>query len=121
MMDPVPKKSPYVVPSTARRDLFVGLGLGIVVLAFIIFGVMSMGNRVVGNTLTGTITAKNFTPAPEEQVTIGKSGVHSRHLDGEYVLEVTVKGKVYTVWVDKEVYAAKKVGEEFVFLRPKDE
>lgn len=112
-------KPPFVVPSTTRRDLIISIGIGVAVLALLFFGVMNMGSRVVGNTLTGTIVAKKFTPAPEEQVTIGKGGVHARHIDGEYLFEVDVDGRVYNVWVKKEIYEVKKEGETFVFPRPR--
>ena len=111
-------KTPYVVPSTARRDLLIGLGIGALVLAFVVFGVLNMSGGIVGSALTGTITGKKFTPQPEEQVTIGKGGVYAHHIDGDYVLEVRV-GKVdYEVAVEKKTYNAKKIGEQFIFPRP---
>lgn len=111
-------KSPLVVPTTTTRELIVGVCIGAVVFGLIIYAVMNMGTGVTGNTLTGIITEKRFTPQPEEQVTIGKGGVHASHVDGEYVLEVRVGTRPYEVWVDKKTYEAKRAGEPFVFPRP---
>lgn len=112
-------KPPLVIPSTSRRDLLIGVGAGLAVLAFILFAVMNMGGSVTGNSITGTITAKEFTPAPEDQVTIGKGGVQTRHLDGEYLFKVKAGEKTYNVWVDKRIYDSKRVGDPFVFPRPR--
>ncbi|MEI7957918.1 MAG: hypothetical protein WCI40_02325 [Verrucomicrobiota bacterium] len=109
---------PYVVPSSARRDLLIGLAVGLVVMALIIFGVVSMAGGVTGTTLNGKIVAKNFTPFEEKQVTFGKGGVHQR--DGDYVLECEAKGRLYLVAVDKETYNATKVGGPYLFPRPKE-
>ena len=113
-------KPPLVIPRFSRQDIWIGAGLGLVVLVFVIFGILSMSGGVVGKTLTGTITAKKFTPQPEEQVTIGKGGVHARHLEGEYLLEVRVGKTDYDVEVEQKTYEAKKVGEPFTFSRPPD-
>jgi len=113
-------KQPYVVPSTARRDLFLGLAIGLTIMILAIWALSHVGNSIAGSTLDGVIVAKNFTPLAEEQVTFGKKGVHSRKIDGEYVLECDVKGRAYLVTVDKETYNLKKVGDHFVFARPQE-
>ena len=111
-------KSPYVVPSTTTRDVIIGLFLGAIVLAFVIFAIMNMGGAVTGNSLTGTVIAKRFTPLAEQQVTFGKGGIHSRHVEGEYILEVRVREHTYSVLVDQSIYEAKKQGDSLVFPRP---
>ena len=111
-------KSPYTLPSTTKRDVIVGLTIGAVVFAFVIFAITKMGTGVVGNTLTGTIVGKQFTPLAEQRVTIGKGGVNAQHLDGEYVLKVRVKKDTYSVWVDKKTYEARREGDAFFFARP---
>jgi len=111
-------KAPLVVPTTTARELIVGVCIGTVVLGLIIYAVLNMGTGVTGNTLSGIITEKRFTAQPEEQVTIGKGGVHASHVDGEYVFEVSVGTRPYEVWVNKKTYEAKRVGEPFVFPRP---
>jgi hypothetical protein len=113
-------KSPYVVPSTARRDLWIGLAAGAVFLALILLAVMNMANGISGSTLNGKIVEKHFTPLQEERVTLGKGGLSTRQSDGEYVLECVAKGRAYLVTVDKETYQAKKVGDTFLFARPRE-
>ena len=69
--------------------------------------------------LTGQIIGKHFKPQPEEQVTIGQGGLQQRKIDGQYTFEVLVPGdKAYTVWVEKPVFEAHKVGDRLQFLPP---
>ena len=111
-------KQPYVVPSTSRRDLLIGLAIGLVAMVCILFGVVKMAGGVTGITLDGKIVAKHFTPYEETQVTIGKGGV--RQKDGDYVLECEAKGRLYLVTVDKETYQAVKEGGHYLFPRPRE-
>lgn len=109
---------PYVVPSTARRDLLIGLAVGLAVMFAIIFGTSKMAGGVTGTTLDGKIVAKNVTPLVEKEVSFGKGGVRQR--DADYILECEAKGRVYLVTVDKETYHGTKVGGHFLFPRPKE-
>ena len=111
-------KSPYTLPSTTKRDVLIGLAIGAVVFGFVIFAIMKMGSSVVGNTLTGTIVRKEFTPLSEQRVTIGKGGINAQNLDGEYLFKVRVKNDTYSVWVEKKTYESKKEGDSFLFPRP---
>ncbi|MEI6562165.1 MAG: hypothetical protein WCO68_08800 [Verrucomicrobiota bacterium] len=111
-------KQPYVVPSTARRDLLIGLAIGLVLMTLIILGVMKMAGGVAGATLDGKIVAKHFTPYEEKQVTFGKGGV--RQKEGEYVLECQAGGRLYLVYVGKETYNAAKEGGRYLFPRPRE-
>lgn len=110
---------PYVVPNTGRRDLFIGLAVGVLLLGLVVFAVMNMSGGVAGSTLTGKIVEKTYVPFEEEQVTFGKKGVHARKTDGEYTLECDVQGRHYWVTVDKATYMSKKVGDTFFFSRPR--
>jgi hypothetical protein len=112
-----PAKKPFVVKS-GKKDIVIGIAAGALILGFVLFGIKSMSNRVVDKGLTGTITAKHFAPQQEQQITIGKGGMHERKLEGEYTFEVSAENKIYTVWVDKSVYDSRKVGDHFYFLRP---
>ncbi|MCX6968216.1 MAG: hypothetical protein NTZ46_10665 [Verrucomicrobia bacterium] len=111
-------KQPYVVPSTARRDLCLGLAGGLVLMALAVFGFMKMSGGVTGIILNGQIVAKHFTPFAEKQVSFGKGGV--RQIEGDYVLECDVKGRLYLVTVDKETYKAAQVGKQYLFPRPRE-
>ncbi len=111
---------PGVNPTATGRDIVIGIAVAAGVLAFIAFAITSMSSRVAGNDLTGTITAKHFKPQDEQQITIGRSGVREKEIDGQYSFEVEVgaEKKIYTVWVDKTVYDTRQVGEQFRFPRP---
>lgn len=112
--------SPVVVKSSKKEAILGVLG-GLLLLGAIIYGFVHTSEGVVGQGLTGKITAKHFEPqAPETQITIGKGGVKQRQIDGEYRFEVFVEAenKYYTVWVDKTVYEAQKEGDLFYFMRP---
>ena len=99
---------------------------GIGVLAFVIYGVMTMGSNQESasrNTLTGKVTKKTFHPAPEEQVTFGNKGVNSRKVEGEYLFEVWVEKekRSFEVPVDKMTYESTNVGGTLTFERPPSE
>lgn len=111
-------KQPYVVPSTARRDFLIGLAVGLILLGFAALGFMKMGGGIAGSTLDGVVSNKTFTRYEDAQVTFGKGGVHQ--IEGEYVLECDVKGHAYLVSVDKDTYNAKKVGDRYIFARPRE-
>ncbi len=111
---------PVVVKSTTARDIAIAVIAAVFVLGFLIYGIISMSSHVTGKRITGKITAKHFTPQPEEQVTIGKGGLRERNLDGEYTFEVysDTDRKTYTVWVDKTDYDSHQIGDSFNFLPP---
>ena len=111
-------KQPYVVPSTARRDLLIGIAIGLALMAVVLWGMLHMSRGIAGSTLKGEIVAMNFTPFVEKEVTFGKGGVHQ--IDGEYVLECKAGERVYLVTVSKEIYQTKKVGDFFFFARPRE-
>lgn len=121
-MSTVPPR--YVAPSTAKRDAFVAVAAGLLVLAFLIFGIMQMGKPALGNQLTGVIVGKEFTPLKERQIEFsGRQLKAAREIDGEYVFKVRVPeaSRVYEVPVEKEEYLAKKVGDQMTFVRPSSE
>jgi hypothetical protein len=114
------------VPRSTRREFAFALVCGVGVLAFVIYGVMTMGARQEAantNTLTGEVVAKSFVPAPEQQVTFGSKGVKSRQIAGEYVLEVRVASeqRTFQVPVDRITFEAAKIGDRQTFLRPPSE
>ena len=97
-MSTVPPR--YVAPSTAKRDAFVAVAAGLLVLAFLIFGIMQMGKPALGNQLTGVIVGKEFTPLKERQIEFsGRQLKAAREIDGEYVFKVRVPeaSRVYEV------------------------
>lgn len=113
-----------VIVKSSKKELILGLLGGALLLGAIVFGFMHSSKDLVGQGLTGKITAKHFTPrAPETEITVGKGGLKQRQVDGDYRFEVFVESenKFYTVWVDKTVYDAQKEGDLFYFMRPAPE
>jgi len=110
-------RAKVVAPNTTRRDILITIIGGLFALGIFVWGIAALWKTVPHNTLTGTILAKHFTPQPEEQITIGKSGLSERKLDGEYRFDVRADrdGKTYTVWVDKRDFEARKIGDKFQF------
>ena len=118
-------KKPYVVPSTRRRDIFIGLAIGLVCVAFLVWGMTNMGREVSGIVLQGTVVEKHFKPLPkEQQITMSTKGgkpMSAQTIDGHYILECKANGKLYDVYVDKETYESSKIGDTHVFTRPAGE
>jgi hypothetical protein len=109
-----------VVAGTNKREVFIAMFAGMALLVLLGLGLMHMSSNITSNRLKGTIISKTFSPQPEEQISIGRAGLHERKVAGDYVFEVRVgaENKVYKVWVDKAAYDARKVGETFIFSRP---
>ena len=112
-----------IVPDTRRRDLLVATGAGLAVLAFVLYAIFALGRQANSSGgVEGIIAAKEFVAQPETQVTVGKDGVSSRQIAGEYILCVRVPGprnQVYRVEVDAVDYAARRVGDRHYFLLPR--
>ena len=107
-----------VVPDTRLRDLLVAVGVGMAVLAFVAWAVVSLSSTPG---LEGVIVKKEFVAAPETQVTVGRGGVTSRQIAGEYILSVRVpqeNGKIYRVYVNAADYGSRREGERYYFIRP---
>jgi hypothetical protein len=113
-------RKPFVVKSTTARDVTIAVSAGIVLLAFVLWGIVHMSQDVAGHSLlTGKIVAKHFEPQPEEQLTLGKGGLDERNLDGIYTVQVrTPDGQTYKVFVEKPVYQSHKLGDDLSFLPP---
>ena len=113
-----------VIPSTTKRDAFVAIIAGLFVLAFVGYGIFQMSRPVPGNTLTGVVVGKIFTPQKEQIIDFsGRKIERTREIDGEYVLKVRVETdqRVYEVPVEKPMYEVKKEGDSMTFLRPDSE
>jgi hypothetical protein len=116
------KPTPAPAAPKPGREWMIGLAGGIVALAGLGYALSTMGAKVRGDWMTGVIEEKQFTPGvPETQISVGKDGLSSRQVEGEYTFVVRGEsdGKIYTVWVGKADYEAKSPGERFRFLRPK--
>jgi hypothetical protein len=101
------------------RILAAAFLLGLFLIGFLVFAVWQSGAALEEARMTGRVVAKEFVPAPEQQVRIGRNGALSAtESSGEYILsvEVTTDGKTkkpYDVWVDQRRYEATKIGDSF--------
>ena len=101
------------------RVLLTGIAIAVLVLAAIVLATVSL-NRTMqeAGSFTGKIIAKEFTPAPAQEITVGAGGLQSTRNDGEYLLKVeTPDGdRVFHVWVDRRVYEEYKVGDSYYVI-----
>ena len=112
-----------ILSDTRQRDLLIAVGAGLAMLAFVLYAMFTLGRQAnASGGVEGIIAAKEFIAQPETQVTIGKGGVSSRQTAGEYILRVRVpseRDKIYRIYVDQSVYAERREGERYYFVRPR--
>ncbi|MEO6847509.1 MAG: hypothetical protein ABI443_08230 [Chthoniobacterales bacterium] len=108
-----------IKPKTPIGLIIGAVSIGIVVLIFIFGAVHYSAKGIIDARMRGTVTAKSFTPAPEEQIIVGKGGLTKRNIKGDFEITVAVKQKdgppkEYTVSnIDEESYKAIKVGDSY--------
>jgi len=102
-----------------KRILVLGIVIAVAVLAAIVLATMSL-NRTMQSSgaFTGKIIAKEFTPEPAREITIGAGGLRGTDVAGEYLLKVETpdKVRVFNVWVDRTVYEELKVGDDYYVI-----
>jgi hypothetical protein len=102
-----------------KRILILGIVIAVAVLAAIVLATMSL-NRTMQSSgaFTGKIIAKEFTPEPAREITIGAGGLRGTDVAGEYLLRVETpdKSRVFNVWVDRTVYEELKVGDDYYVI-----
>lgn len=114
------ENNPYVIKRTKaplKLILILSLG-GALLLGGILFAIWYSAAQLADARMAGTVTAKKFTPAPEQQIILGKDMLTARDKDGEYELTVDVRGrdgvvKSYIVTLGKAQYETLKVGDSF--------
>jgi hypothetical protein len=119
-----PQDPRTIVPNNTFRDAMIAIVVGAVVLAFVVYGISTMGTSGSRNTLTGTIVAKTFTPQPERQISFsGRKLEGAKEIEGEYLLEVRVEAekRTFQVPVEKPLYETRNVGDSLTFVRPPSE
>ena len=119
-----PRDPRTLVPNNTVRDAVIAIIVGALVLAFVLYGISTMGKPGTGNTLTGTVIAKHFTPQPERQISFsGRKLEGAKEIDGEYLLEVRVEKeqRTFQVPVEKMIYETRNVGDLLKFVRPPSE
>ena len=91
-MNPLPPR--LVLPDHSKRDALWATAIGLVILAFLAYGIWQIARPVLvrGNERTGVIVGKKFTPVRERQIRFsGKKIQGTQETDGEYLLEVRVR------------------------------
>ncbi len=123
-MSPLPQPRVVLKNNTVRDTVIAAVCIA-GILALLVWGVMQLGEKPVGNMLTGKIVAKEFTPMKEETVEFkGRHLKATRASEGEFILKVRVDsegGRVFDVPVSKVAYQAKKEGDAMEFVRPQSE
>jgi len=101
------------------RILLIGIVIAVAVLALIAWATLSL-NRTMKSTgaFTGKIIAKEFTPEPAQEISVGAGGLQSTRIEGEYLLKVETPdgSRVFNVWVDRTFYDEAKVGDYYYVI-----
>lgn len=110
--------NPRTVKSkNSPRTILFALGLGVLLMGFILYAILSSGAGLRDARMSGVLVAKDFTPQPERQITLGTGGsLKTKDKAGEYLLTVEVPkvgGKKFTVWVNQRLYDSLSVGDAF--------
>lgn len=111
------------MPSSRGRDTLIAVVAGGAILGFVAWAVLSLSRTAASSGgVVGVIVRKDFVAAPETQVTVGRGGVSSREIAGDYILFVRVDqehGKVYRVHVNATDYGVVREGQRYYFIRPR--
>jgi hypothetical protein len=102
-----------------KRMLWTGILIAVVVLAAIALATLSLDRTMKSSgAFTGKIIAKEFTPEPAREITVGAGGLRGTDVAGEYLLKVETpdKSRVFNVWVDRTVYEGHKVGDDYYVI-----
>ena len=102
-----------------KKILLTGIVIAVAVLAAIAMATLSL-DRIMKSSgaFTGKIIAKEFTPEPAREITVGAGGLRGTDVAGEFLLKVETpdKSRVFNVWVDQTVYDAHKVGDDYYVI-----
>lgn len=112
--------NPRVVkPQTPARLIVAAVGIGLLVLGFVVFSVWYSGRNITNARMSGIIVEKEFVPAPEQQIVLGREGsIQAREKEGDYILVVEVPQpdggkKTFRVFLGKKRYDSLQVGQSF--------
>jgi hypothetical protein len=102
------------------KIMWTAIGLAVLILVFV-FGAtfyLDRSTREATGAFTGRIIAKEFTPEPAQEITVGAGGLVSQRVEGEYLLKVQTPdgSRVFNVWVDKAVYDEFEVGDNYLVV-----
>ena len=101
------------------RILLLGIVIAVAVLTAIVLATLSLDRTMKSSgAFTGKIIAKEFTPAPAQEISVGSGGLQSTRIEGEYLLKVETpdRSRVFNVWVDRTVYEEVDVGDDYYVI-----
>lgn len=114
-----------ILKSTRLRDTLIGAVCALGILALVIYGILHVGEKPQGNTLTGRIVGKQFIPLQEQMVEFsGRRLKGTRESKGEFIVKVRVASeddRIYEVPVSETTYRMKNEGDSLTFVRPRSE
>lgn len=99
-----------------KRILWMGIVVALLILGFIAAATLyTFQSSTSSGAFTGKVVAKEFTPEPAQEITIGRGGLASRKVEGEYLLKVQTPdgSRTFNVWVDKTEYDEFNVGDDY--------
>ncbi len=115
----MPRKPRIYRDPGGRRAVWQAAAIGALLLAFIGGATWHMkGRSAASGAFTGEVVGREFTPAPERQITIGRGGLDARDVAGEFLLRVKrpEDGRIFNVWVDQATYEATREGQPFLVI-----
>lgn len=99
-----------------KKILWMGIVVAVVLLSFIVVATLfTFESTMSSGAFTGKIVGKEFTPEPAQEITIGRGGLASQRVEGEYMLKVQTPdgSKIFNVWVDKTEYDEFNIGDDY--------
>jgi hypothetical protein len=116
---PPPANHPKVFKPRTPLGLIIGIVVvcvGLLVGVFV--AVNSLQRGFADARMTGTIIEKNFSEAPQREVTFGEQGLQAMNVRGEFTLTVRVRERDgetrdFTVWVPEVMFNEVAVGDRF--------
>ncbi len=100
-----------------RRKILAGsILVALALLGAIVMATLSLDRTMKSSgAFTGKIIAREFTPEPAREITVGAGGLRGTDVAGQYLLKVENpdRSRVFNVWVDGRDYEKLKVGDDY--------
>jgi hypothetical protein len=108
-----------VKPRVPARLIVASVLIALFVVGFILVATFYSSRTIIDARMTGVITEKQFTPAPERQINLSTTGALSAtNKAGEFLLTVEVPQrdgtkKPYIVYVGQRLFESLTIGDSF--------
>ena len=112
--------TPLKVPKYTRREILIGICVGLIVLLAAGYGVVKVWENINSTMLSGLIVAKHeITPPQEHRISYSKGSLNLQQVESKYyVFEVDVQGEIYFVKVNETIFNRHQKGAAFRFPAP---